>query len=423
MTDPVFVIHGIGTRERADFEAMVAKLSRAIGGVEAHPVFWGDLGAQYRLINDTVPVVGGPRSAEELRDGAEELRDGAEDAATPAAPDLGELLIGGAAGIKFRNGDGPAPQVVIDAAVGNLVNPEGEEIREDAPAAGAVRAAITEHWSATAWLQRVSDPALLAAVGAGLTGPMAEPPTALPPTSGAEIRDEELRGLDVGGFIKRRMDELDRVVGAAFGAAGGRLNTHLRSALLPGITRYAGDILVYQHQRKVIQQRVRDVIEVVDPALGRDADHPVDIAAHSLGGVITVDMATADDPLWVRSLVTFGSQSSFVHICDPRGGQLQPFDGSSLVQLPPSLGSWTNLWEPLDLLAFIAAKVFQLHDGTPPDDRAVAHLSSSGLWTHSAYWDLPDVAKAIGGALRSRGSPGPMRVRAPTLIAASAAQA
>ena len=34
--------------------------------------------------------------------------------------------------------------------------------------------------------------------------------------------------------------------------------------------------------------------------------------------------------------------------------------------------------------AFIAAKVFRLHDGTAPLDVAVGHLASSGLWTHSA---------------------------------------
>jgi triacylglycerol esterase/lipase EstA (alpha/beta hydrolase family) len=210
----------------------------------------------------------------------------------------------------------------------------------------------------------------------------------------------EIRGLDVAGFVTRRLRELDRVVGAVLGTAGGRINSHVRSSMLPGITQYVGDILVYQRHRERIHDRVREVVAGVHPDLGRGREHPVDVVAHSLGGVIAVDMATADDPLWVRSLVTFGSQSPFFHVCDPRGGRFTPFNGSALVPLPASLRRWTNLWEPLDVLAFIAARVFVLHDGSAPDDRAVPHLVSSGLWSHSAYWTLRNVADAIARALR-----------------------
>ena len=98
-------------------------------------------------------------------------------------------------------------------------------------------------------------------------------------------------------------------------------------------------------------------------------------------------------------MVTFGSQSPFFHVCDPRGGHLKPFHGQQLVQLPPSLGAWTNLWEPMDLLAFIAARVFRLHDGSPPLDLPIAHLTSSGMWTHSAYWHLPQAISEIEKAL------------------------
>jgi hypothetical protein len=168
----------------------------------------------------------------------------------------------------------------------------------------------------------------------------------------------------------------------------------------PGVTRFFGDVLVYQRHRKEIHDRVRATIDQVDPALGRGPEHPVGVIGHSLGGVIAVDIATADVPLWTRCLVTFGSQSPFFHVCDPRGGQLRPYADGTLVQLPPSLGAWTNLWEPLDVLAFVAAKVFRLHDGTAPLDVPIGHLASSGLWTHSAYWDLPQVATAIQQALK-----------------------
>jgi hypothetical protein len=116
--------------------------------------------------------------------------------------------------------------------------------------------------------------------------------------------------------------------------------------------------------------------------------------AHSLGGVIAVDMATNDEPLWIRRLITFGSQPSYFHVCDPRGGALEPYTGTP-IQLPKSIGAWTNLWEPLDPLAFVAARVFRLHDGSLPKDKKVPHLASSGLWTHSDYWALADVVGMV----------------------------
>jgi hypothetical protein len=98
--------------------------------------------------------------------------------------------------------------------------------------------------------------------------------------------------------------------------------------------------------------------------------------------------------------VTFGSQPSFFHVCDPRGGKLTPYAGEP-VSLPASLGAWTNLWEPLDLVAFIAARVFRLHDGSKPNDIEVPHLASSGLWTHSSYWTIDFVIQAIRKAITS----------------------
>jgi hypothetical protein len=115
-------------------------------------------------------------------------------------------------------------------------------------------------------------------------------------------------------------------------------------------------------------------------------------------------MATAAEPLWTESLVTFGSQAAFFHVCDPRGGQLAPCAGDLPVQLPASLNRWTNLWEPLDALAFAASRVFRPHDGTAPVDLPVDHRAGTGLWTHSAYWDLPYVASVIGEVM-SRDQP------------------
>ena len=390
MSTPVFVIHGIGNRDVAAFGTTAQALADAVGaGLTVHPVFWGDLGARYDWIEDTIP---GRRRAE-TRDARTEPE---EDDQTRA---LARFLLGDRAVAEIR--DDAVPEPVLVAVTDTLASGGGDEIREEDEnpvEAAAVREAVSEHWPETRWLPLVDDEELLRAVGAAVAGPVADDATA-PHDTGEELRDgEELRGLDLGGFVRRRLQELDRVVGAAFGAAGGRLNTALRTTLLPGITRGVGDILVYQRHRAEINNRVRDVIAQVDPGLGRSPEHPVDVLAHSLGGVIAVDMATAEEPLWIRRLVTFGSQSPFFHVCDPRGGALTPYSGTA-IPLPESVRAWTNLWEPLDPVAFVAARVFRLADGSKPEDIEVPHLGSSGLWTHSDYWQLAFVADAIGTAL------------------------
>jgi hypothetical protein len=410
MTDPVFVIHGVGNRDRSGFEERVARLQHATGGRwDMKPVYWGDLAADDRWVGLTIPAVGEPRGTEA---GPSELRDGSEPSATQPglqAADLATALLSPfipAAQAEIRDAtDGNQSDVVAAAAVRRLeAGSRDDEVRDQGDAdperAAAVRDAIAEHWESTTWLRQVADPLLLDEIGVAITAPLADPNVTVTSGGEEEIRDEELRGI--AEFVKRRIDDLDRVVGATVGSAAGRLNSYLRTEQGPGVTRFFGDVLVYQRHRKEIHDRVRATIDQVDPALGRGPERPVQVIGHSLGGVIAVDIATADVPLWTRCLVTFGSQSPFFHVCDPRGGQLRPYADGTLVQLPLSLGAWTNLWEPLDMLAFIAAKVFRLHDGTAPLDVPIGHLVSSGLWTHSAYWDLPQVATAIQRALEPR---------------------
>jgi hypothetical protein len=387
MTVPVFVIHGVANRDLLGFGADVAALGRALGDrFDLRPVYWGDLGANHHWLDRTIPRVG--------IEGAEELRDGL--AESGASTELAALFME-ETGDEIRDGDELAGLAVLsEAAIGEHTDGgRAEELRDDAPmdadTAAVVVATIAEQWPETVWLRHVTDRALLREVGVALAGRVDE-------RDGA---GEEVRGPELSGFVRARLAEMDRVVGAAFGAAGTRLNTVLRTKYVPGVAQFFGDVLVYQRHQARIHDRVRSVIAEVDPGLGRSQDHPVRVIAHSLGGVIAVDMATSAEPLWTSSLVTCGSQSPFFHVCDPRGGQLLPFQGSQPVVLPRSLGAWTNLWEPMDMLAFIAANVFRLHDGSAPVDVPLAHLASSGLWTHSAYWHPRVVAEAIGKALEN----------------------
>ncbi|MEU9167687.1 hypothetical protein AB0D34_07810 [Streptomyces sp. NPDC048420] len=389
MPAPVFVLHGVANRDPEGFTAAVAALQAATG-ISMVPVYWGDLGAEDRFITATLPArdagrmpVIGPGSM---------LRD----ASPHAVPSYF---------FADRRPHTEDQLEVVGAALREELDTDPGILRDTPRSGGAspddIMSYLAADWPDTRWLSQTNDPALLIETGRALAQALLDAHT----DEYAEYGYEGLRGepADEPGrlreLVKRRLRDLDRVVGAAVGAVAGRINDAVRTRFGPGTTRFLGDVLVYQRHRDAIHARVRARIDEVDPRLGCDPEHPVKVVAHSLGGVIAVDMATAREPLWTEQLVTFGSQSAFFHVCDPRGGQLQPYSGHTPVQLPTSLGRWTNLWEPLDMLAFAASQVFKLSDGSTPIDRPVPHSATTGLWTHSAYWDLPDVAAAIAEAM------------------------
>ncbi|MFE7271061.1 hypothetical protein [Streptomyces sp. NPDC057623] len=384
MKDPVFVIHGVANRDLDGFTDAVTALQAATE-LAMVPVYWGDLGAEERFITAALPT----------RDTAPRPAGGPGGVMRDEAPSAVPSYL-------FADQSYLADQLgIIDTALREELESDPGPLR-DAPGPGGptpddVMACLATEWPDTRWLSRTGDPALLAETGRALAQALLDQDAL---TSDAYGYDG-LRGAPAGEpgrlreLVRRRLQDFDRIAGAAIGAVAGRVNDAVRTRFGPGTTRFLGDVLVYQRHRDAIHARVRARIDEVDPLLGRSPERPVRVVAHSLGGVIAVDMATAHEPLWTERLVTFGSQSAFFHVCDPRGGQLLPYSGQTPVQLPASLGRWTNLWEPLDMLAFAASQVFRLNDGSSPADRPVPHAASTGLWTHSAYWDLPDVATAI----------------------------
>ncbi|MFE4875128.1 hypothetical protein [Streptomyces sp. NPDC056682] len=380
MDDPVFVIHGVGNRDPQAFTDTVAAL-QAAAGTALVPVYWGDLGADDRFVDLALPS----RSSG--------LRDAPEAANAPS-----EMLLAALLAESEQPAPGDLPASLQDAVRHNLDASQNSGLRDGhaSPDWDQVRATLAEEWPTTRWLSLADDSALLSETGKAIAHAVTD----------MHETDDSWAGLRgpapvdaLRSLIRRRLADLDRVAGAAMQAVAGRMNHNVRSRLGPGATRFLGDVLVYQRHREQIHARVREQIATVDPELGRRPDHRVRLVAHSLGGVIAIDMATAQQPLWTSSLLTFGSQPSYFHLCDPRGGQLSPYTEHEPVTLPSSLDRWTNLWQPFDILAFAAAHVFRLADGTPPVDVPLPHTATAGLWTHSAYWNLPELASAIRDAM------------------------
>ena len=191
---------------------------------------------------------------------------------------------------------------------------------------------------------------------------------------------------------------VDRAVGAVLGEVLGSVQQFLRQKVSHGVARFIGDVLVYQRNQDKIQQRLRSYLP---DGWGTDDDHAVDVIAHSLGGVIVFDAATTAVPsLHVRRFVTFGSQAAFFQVIDPRTG-LAPYapkkddrTAAPTIPLPPTIGTWLSLWEPLDPLAFLAGSIFTLSSQQSPVDQMVPHAPTQ-LWTHSEYWTSDFVVESI----------------------------
>lgn len=384
---PVLVLHGVGNRgHEAAFTAQVARLNARVGShLDLIPVYWGDLAANPDHIAAALPDV---RDTEPVRSQGETTEAGFEFALS---------LFG--FGEPVRTDPDERIAIVADSAVG------GTTVRDEGDAE-EVRAAIAEAWPDLDWLPRTENRAILDAAGILVRDALDDPAFAeaaggeAPP--GPAVRDEEqtdLRGpiSRLKTVVRTVLKAVDGAVGAVMGEVGGRLNHVLREQFGPNFVGFFGDIIAYLSLRDRIHAKVRDIANTRADGWGADASRPIGAIGHSLGGVILFDLAVSEHPLYLNTLVTFGSQAPFFHAIAQRGS-LPAFDGTNTVKLPNTIGDWINLWEPLDLLAFIAARVFMLDNLKAPKDREVGHDVSSGLWTHSVYWQRDELVHAVTDA-------------------------
>lgn len=393
MPEPVLVIHGVATRDKAVFEKIVADLGKRVGASwDFFPVYWGDLGANTQNITDTLFALDAP-AASGLREMATRGPDGM-DAADPAlvAAALGAVGAAFAAGQRAapsKTKAAPPAQVVADAAA--------SQATQSSAHADAVRNAVRAQVPNTRYVKLIHDEETLRAIGAMVGESVRDTPAVT--VSAAE------RGF--GDFLHNAVSgalgSVDNLVGKLVEKALGNVFQSLRSGMGTAIGAFLGDIIVYQDNKAKIQKRVLDVIAQKAPGYGTRAK-PLHAVAHSLGGLICFDMAVAQtSPLALKSWTTFGNQASFFDVLDPRPG-LPPYVHGSHVTLPDTIQKWVNLWDPLDVLAFSAANVFRLSDGSAPRDVRLKPLpegviAQQHFMTHSVYWQTDDLVQSLKDTL------------------------
>lgn len=204
-----------------------------------------------------------------------------------------------------------------------------------------------------------------------------------PPVDGA-IRDalveqvtDELRGygLGIGEFLLRP------VKGVAVRTITRKL-TGDRGAISDAAGPFAGDVLRFLARgrgcRDYVRQRLADQL--------RD---PVVLLAHSLGGIICVDLLVRERIPKVAALITVGSQAPFLYEIGALPSLMYPDP------LPDYFPTWLNVYDRRDVLSYVGAGVLgpRVTD-VEVDNRQPFPQSHSAYWTNPAVW-------AVAGGLAS----------------------
>jgi len=408
MTEPILIVHGVNNHDFAPFAKQVDKLQQMLGPEKRLiPVYWGDLGGQSTDLKDCLPAFTAGEWHVRADDGSpHQLRQ----------KDVRAIVGSDSRLDNARRADLVSDQVQQTSLVRSAPGVQQQ-----------LRDAVATELGATKVLQFIDDPETLAVVGRAIDAVLRDMPTsgeAQPPASptgefavggGYAVRSDETApgGSDTRGLldpVKRIashvMQGIDDALGRVIGNKLGRLNQNVRSRLAAPISATLGDIMSYQRQPDRIQETLRDALAQNAPGYG-SMERPISVIAHSLGGVVAFDAsvkpASEAKRLWIKSFVTFGSQAAFFHIVDPRVPELDPYSRDSPVKLPRSIGRWTNLWDPMDVLAFTAGTVFRLADGSTPVDVSVRDTASELVaergWAHSVYWESDELASALRTAL------------------------
>jgi hypothetical protein len=185
---------------------------------------------------------------------------------------------------------------------------------------------------------------------------------------------EQTRGLKPVEWVKNQLAGLAQRFATSYveERRGGYTDV-----ITPGI----GDILLYQGRGKPIREYVRSRIEQAAAA-----DPSVVVLAHSLGGIIAVDILAGEPIPAVKLLITAGSQAPFLY--EINALQSLRYDEP----LPDHFPHWLNIYDTNDFLSYVAAGVFNRTGDLRVEDVEVKSRqpfprAHSSYWTNSQVWD------------------------------------
>ncbi len=154
-----------------------------------------------------------------------------------------------------------------------------------------------------------------------------------------------------------------------------------RGALTDATYPFAGDILLYQAGGEKIRAFISELVQQAEP--------PLVLLGHSLGGIACVDLLIEEALPQVELLITVGSQAPFFYEINALHSLKWP--GPLPAHFP---ASWLNIYDLRDFLSYIGANIFPgrvqdvLINSKQPFPRA-----------HGAYFTNPQMWETIIPAL------------------------
>lgn len=378
----LLVIHGVSHRDEGRFHEMITPVAEALGtavGEGVLPVFWGGLAPPADLEFLSMP---------RREDDANTLGRGPEEVA-------GAIPTGYVAELLQMTGDlgnaEAASRELADRTLEVLRTRTGQGVATETSA--IVREAIQE---AAASGERL-------AVQSGIEEALAQVVMLAPPTGESGL---EFAGLDlVRDGLKTVLSVFDREAGRLVGGAVEHVLRKQEAALSRAIAINLGDILSYEKEGNRMRGQLDAAYE-----LAKSRGDPVDLLAHSLGALISVEWLlgatverpngaapTPPDQRKIRTFVSFGTQVSlFSELHGLQGPAGLMIDDEPPSVLQADVGRWVNVWHQLDPLAFVMHRSLELSvngSGLAVEDLrlelAGLPMSAADLSFHSSYWTDP----------------------------------
>ncbi|MEJ6483910.1 hypothetical protein N0Y54_21760 [Nostoc punctiforme UO1] len=383
MTTVIFV-HGTGIREREyneTFQIIEQKIHAQRPDIKVSPCLWGVLGAKFNDNRASVP----------LEDATLALSQGEEDAEIVLwgqlyRDPLYELRLLSLKPIESGN-PWEEPGDVLQSRVASLT--PGSQLEAKLQEAGIAevfepaREAVIHSEPYHQALLTVSEsdlseyyaPVARAVVAQAMF--ISEQQEKFPPIlTDAQLRDDvvELLTLALGeaelglvGWLLKPFVELAQYGGTNY-VRGNRLELTDKISPMPG------DILLYQTRGEKIRAFIQQQIAQAEP--------PVVLIAHSLGGIACVDLLVQQQLSQVELLVTVGSQAPFLYEINA----LYSLEYGQL--LPEHFPQWLNIYDLRDFLSYVGNKIFpERVQDVVVDSRQPFPRSHGAYWTNAKTWE------------------------------------
>ncbi|AFY34812.1 hypothetical protein [Calothrix sp. PCC 7507] len=384
MTTVIFV-HGTGVRER-EYEETLQIIEQKIHAqrpdIQVAPCLWGDLlGTKFNANGASVPLADATLAlfTEETEDPKIILW------GQLYTDPLYELRLLSLKPVEAGNPFGEQPRDIFNSHVQSLTPKPGLEAKLQEAGIAEIFAAAKEdvirsqpYQEALPTISTSDFNEYYGAVARAIVAEamlISEQQERFPPIlTDAQLRDEVVElltlalgeaELGLGGWLFKSLAQL-----------GTNYVQRNRLALTDKVSPIPCDILLYQTRGEKIRAFIKQQIEQAEP--------PVVLIAHSLGGIASVDLLVQQQLPQVELLVTVGSQAPFLY-------EINALYSLEFGQsLPEYFPQWVNIYDFRDFLSYVGRKIFSNRvqdvevDSKQPFPRS-----------HGAYWTNPDTWKAI----------------------------